>query len=199
MLEPALAMPERSRAGANTALRVTTVIPAHDRPGALARVLSRLERQPVDEVIVVDNASSADITTAVVGSRTRYIGSATNLGVEARNVGARATTAELLLMLDDDSYPQPGAVEAMRTLFERYPDLGAVGGKVVDVHESDEIPFRTGEEVGSFDWFSHYGIRDVPDGEPIPAFFAAEGACMIGHQAFVEAGGFSSPVLPRAW
>ena len=44
-----------------------------------------------------------------------------NLNIAGRNLAAQKARGELLLMLDDDSYPLPGAVEALRWAFEALP------------------------------------------------------------------------------
>src|SRR5690606_2358418 len=80
------------------------------------------------EVVVVDNASS-DGSPAKVEKEfpgVRVIALDTNTGVAAFNRGVDAATGDVVLVLDDDSWPEPGAVEAgLRTLAEN-PRLGAV-------------------------------------------------------------------------
>ena len=173
--------------------RVTAVIPAHNRPVALRRVLECLESEPVDQVIVVDNGSRVDLSPITELVSASLIRSPINVGVAARNLGARVADGELLLMLDDDSYPDPGTVEKMRDLFSRVPTLGALGGKVIDIDPSNSASVGSGDEVGSFDWFSRYGIPHSAEADGIPAFFAAEGACMIRRAAYELVGGFFEP------
>ena len=175
------------------ALRVTAVIPTHDRPGALGEVLARIRDEPIDEVIVVDNASTARLELATSCTNVRVIRMQLNTGIRARNVGAREARGELLLMLDDDSYPRPGTVARLRTMFERCPRLGAVGGKVIDVDPVQTGVLNTGEEVGSFHWLSCYGHVGIDGERGVPSFFVAEGACMIRHLAHREVGGFFEP------
>ncbi len=173
--------------------RVSAIVPAHNRPKSLARVLDQLAERPVDEIVVVDNGSSVGLAAIAESRGARYIRSDKNQGVHARNLGAVVATGDLLLMLDDDSYPRPGAVSAMRDLFMRTPRLGAVGGKVVDVEENGSAAIRTGEEVGSFDWLARYGARHRGVVEDIPAYFFAEGASMIRRDAYWDVGGCFEP------
>jgi len=179
---------------------VTAVIPTHDRPDdALTRVLERISEEPIDEVVIVDNGSVQDVGRIVEREGATLLRCRVNTGIGARNRGAEVARGDLLLMLDDDSYPLPGTVAKMRAAFERSPRLGILGGKVVDVDPEGDLPLRTGEEVGSFDWFSRYGFTKGDDARGsdaiggIPSFFAAEGASMIRRAAHQQVGGFFEP------
>ena len=86
------------------------VVPTRDRPAALRRCLAALGRQEgcgALEVVVVDDGSLDAATVAAVvraaGAtlvRTRPRGPAA-----ARNEGARAASAEIVLLVDDDCLP----------------------------------------------------------------------------------------------
>ena len=175
------------------ALTVTAIIPAHNRPVALARVLARLSDHPIAEILVVDNGSAVDLAPIVEQAGARLVRSPVNTGVAARNIGAAIAGGDLLLMLDDDSYPQAETVATLRDLFEDSPRLGAVGGKVIDMDSEDIRPIRSGEELGSFDWLSRFGAPGVEKPEGMPAFFAAEGASMVRRAAFQQVDGFFEP------
>jgi GT2 family glycosyltransferase len=167
---------------------------SHNRRDSLRVVLEQLRRFPCAEVLVADNASS-DGTRELVqawGGNVRLIELDRNLGIAARNVAAREARSDLILMLDDDSYPQEGAVAALRSAFARLPRLGVAGGRVVDVDARGQR-FREGREVGSFDWFFRPagGSDHPPDG--FPASFFPEGCCMVRRQAFLEVGGWFEP------
>ena len=165
------------------------------RPGSLASVLERLRQLPIDEVIVVDNA--ADPGTAGViersGSQARLVTSDENLGEAGRNPGALEARGDLLLMLDDDSYPLPGAVERLVAAFQAMPRLGAAGGMVYDVDARGDVVRST--ELGTFDWYLRGGRTGDGPVEGLPAFFFPEGASMIRREAYLEAGGFFPPYL----
>jgi len=172
---------------------VSAVVLAFNREQTLGVVLDRLEALPVDEVIVVDNGST-DGSAAVArsrGGRVRAVEASRNLGIAGRNLGVTEARGDLLLMLDDDSHPLPGAIEAMVDAFRRRPDLGAAGGLLLDVDARGEpVPL---EQAGSFDWFLRGGRRSPAPPEGLPTFFFPEGACMIRRRAFVEAGGWFEP------
>lgn len=166
---------------------------AYHRPQAVAEVLERLSTLPVDEVVVVDNSSDEE-TAAVVRAapgNVHLVRTGENLGIAGRNRAAEQATHELLLMLDDDSYPLPGAVEELIAMFERMPKLGVAGGLVRDVNDAKEVVLDT--QVGTFDWWLRGGHTGPAGDEGFPAFFFPEGACMVRRAAFLGVGGFYEP------
>jgi GT2 family glycosyltransferase len=173
-------------------MTVSAVILAYRRPHELAIVLDRLGALPVDEVLVVHNGDGPEIP-AVAQSRpgVRILDPQANLGIGGRNLAAQEARGELLLMLDDDSYPLPGAVEAFEGIFAALPRLGAAGGLVRDIDASGEVLLE--RELGTFDWFLRAGRKDEPGVEGWPAFFFPEGASMLRREAFLEVGGFFEP------
>jgi GT2 family glycosyltransferase len=186
------APPVRAYDGPVPAARVSAIVLAHRRREEVSNTLDRLADLPVDEVIVVDNASG-DGTAELVrsrGDRVQLVEAGRNLGAAGRNLGAQAARGEFLVMLDDDSYPRPGAIEAALAAFARAPHVGLVGGSVRDVDQDGTIVFR--DEVGSFDWWLRAGRSDVPPAG-LPAFFFPEGACVVRRRAYLEAGGCFPP------
>jgi GT2 family glycosyltransferase len=173
--------------------RVSAVIITRDRSDVLGLVLDRLAELPVDEVIVVDNGSEDGTAEAVRsrGGNVRLLEAGGNLGVAGRNLGAREATGELLLMLDDDAYPLPGAVEALAAAFAANPRLGVAGGFVRDVDSDGNVLLS--DELGTFDWWLRAGRTEAIPAEGAPAFSFPEGACMVRRQAYLEAGGFFEP------
>ncbi len=172
---------------------VSAVILSRDRREALGIVLDRLCELPVDEVVVVDNGSR-DGTPEMVrarGGNVRVIELGANRGIAGRNVGAREARGELILGLDDDAYPLPGAVEALVAQFRAQPRLGVAGGRVrdIDSHRGRVLE----EEVGTFDWFLRGGRDDEVPPEGVPTFFFPEGACMSRRRAHFEVGGYFEP------
>jgi GT2 family glycosyltransferase len=171
---------------------VSAIVLAYRRRAEVANTLDRLADLPVDEVIVVDNASE-DGTADLVRSRggaVRLVEAGGNVGAAGRNLGAEVARGEFLVMLDDDSYPRPGAIEAALAVFAHAPGVGLIGGSVRDVDPDGQIRFA--DEVGSFDWWLRAGRSEVPS-SGLPAFFFPEGACLVRRQAYLEAGGCFAP------
>lgn len=173
--------------------RVTAVLLAFNRRDAVAEVLGRLdELAAVDEVIVVDNGEDGtDELVRSWGGKVRLVDPGGNVGIAGRNLGAREATGDLIVFLDDDSYPLPGAVEALRELFDRMPKLAVAGGFVRDVDAAKKVVVDT--QVGSFDWWLRGGEKGDAPSHGFPAFFFPEGACMVRRQAFLDVGGFFEP------
>ena len=75
--------------------RISVVVPTRDRPEALGRCLTALERQtvPVEIVVVEDSAGRGPAT--------------------ARNEGVRRARGEAICFTDDDCAPFPGWAEAL--------------------------------------------------------------------------------------
>jgi GT2 family glycosyltransferase len=168
---------------------VSAVLLTFNRREMTARVLDILQEQgSVDEVIVVD--ASSDGTAEMARERGATVLEPGDLGAAGRNVGAQHASHDLVLFIDDDSHPEPGAVAELQRAFERNPRLGVAGGFIRNVDDSGTIVID--EQVGSFDWFLRSGIEgDPPEG--IPAYFFPEGACMVRRDAFLQAGGFYGP------
>lgn len=174
--------------------RVSAVVLAFNRRDAVAEVLGHLDKLPaVDEVLVVDNGSEDDTAELVSswGGKVRLVDAGGNAGIAGRNLGAREATGDLVVFLDDDSYPLPGAVEALTALFDRVPRLAVAGGLVRDVDPDKRVVLDT--QVGTFDWWLRGGATGDPPAEGFPAFFFPEGACMVRRAAFLEVGGFYEP------
>lgn len=174
--------------------RVSAVILAHDRRDEVALVLDRLRDEPVDEIIVVDSGSSdgtADMVRARPEPHVHLLDPGGNVAIAGRNRGAEAATGELVLMLDDDAFPLPGAVARMRDAFTRDPRLAVAAGRVLDATPEGEV--LRSDELGTFDWFFRGG-RDLAVGEDgVPVFFFPEGASMVRREAYLAVGGFFEP------
>lgn len=171
---------------------VSAVVLSYNRRRSLTRTLERLAELPVDEVLVADNASS-DGTLEMLRERDdiRLVDNGANLGASGRNEAVRRATGDLVVSLDDDSCPLPGAIEEMVAAFEHNPRLGALGGFVRDVDNEGDVVIST--EVGTFDWFLRCGRKGAPPPDGFETFFFPEGACMVRRDAFLEVGGFYPP------
>lgn len=174
-------------------LSVSAVVLSYNRRDALERTLDHLAHLPVDEVVVVDNGSTDGTAERLAerGGAERVLAAGANLGIAGRNRGAELAHGDLLLMLDDDCHPVPGAIEALRGAFEAVPRLGALGGLVRDVDDAGRVLLT--HEVGTFDWFLRGGRSGPAPAEGFPTFFFPEGASMLRRAAFEEVGGFYEP------
>ena len=98
------------------------VLPTRNRKKRLLQTLGHISATPGPdmEIVVVDNASE-DGTPDVVRREypnLKLICLDSNVGTTARNIGADATDASVIIMLDDDSYPEAGVVEKLMAAME---------------------------------------------------------------------------------
>jgi len=189
-------MPERTRMNEGDSTRrprVSAVVLSHERMRELEIVLGALKGLPVDEVLVAgDGTGEAATLVAAHAPWARLLERpGVHLGIAGRNLAAREAIGDHLLMLDDDAYPLPGAVEAMLAAFRRDPQLAVVGGLVREVDESGRTV--ADDQPGTFDWWLRAGARGDPPPRGFRAFFFPEGASMIDRDAFLSVGGFFEP------
>lgn len=109
----------------NFRMKLSVIIPTHNRADVLEICLERITRQEgVDfEVIVVDDGSE-DHTAKVVATFKDVIyikQKASQQGV-ARNKGAKKTTGDILLFIGDDIFVEPGFLMQHMNIHIKNPD-----------------------------------------------------------------------------
>ena len=159
----------------------------------LTRLLAEVgvQRTPGDEVIVVDNKASAGGTDGIRGHPVvdRVVDSPGNLGFPpAVNLGARAATRDVLLLLNPDAIPAPGCLDALRNP----PDSYAAWMGVVTLPGGERVNTAGGES--HYLGFSWVGGLDEPVSalprQPYHAGFIS-GACLaVRLEVWRELGGF---------
>jgi glycosyltransferase involved in cell wall biosynthesis len=126
---------------------------------AIESALSQREGQV--EVIVVDDASSDDTAGVLAkrfGSRIEYLRHSERRGAGAsRNAGLRIARGHLVAFLDDDDLWLPGKLDAELSVFEQFPDAGAV--------VSDSLTFVQGEAAAQ-SFFARNGLLAATAGQP---------------------------------
>jgi GT2 family glycosyltransferase len=130
------------------------IIVSRNTKAHLERCLDSLHRPSPHlshEIIVVDNAST-DASVEMVRSRwsdTRVVALDTNIGFgAANNVGFRASSSELVLLLNSDTIVPDKAVDRLVAALRSHPDAAIVGPRLVDRDGRPELSF--GKMIGPF-------------------------------------------------
>ena len=123
-------------------LRLTLLIPTHNRSAELVQALESVARQDLDpalwECVVIDNASTDDTPEAVE----RFAAAHPTLrlrrvyepqaGVShARNRGLHEATTELIASIDDDERINEGFLSAYLRFFDEHPGANVAGGRII--------------------------------------------------------------------
>jgi GT2 family glycosyltransferase len=113
---------------------VSVVVLSWNRCESLQESLRRVEEElgGRGQVIVVDNGSSDGSPEMVRREfpRAELVVLPSNVGVAALNVGITASRGEVVVLLDDDSYPLPGAFRALQEVFAGDPMLGIAACRI---------------------------------------------------------------------
>ena len=165
----------------------------------------------VDEVILVDNASAdgslAQIEAVFLGdSRVKILRNRENLGFAAGcNIGAEHSSGRYLFFLNPDCVLAPDSVKHLVRVFDEYPDVGMVGGLLVNPDGTEQpggrravpTPWRAFVRVSGLSHFSWRWPKLCSDfllhDQPLPAgpveVEAISGACtLIRRELFNEIG-----------
>ena len=147
-------------------MRISVVIPTHNRAPVLACCLDALEGQGADEVVVVNDASS-DGTAAVLDERpwVRAIHREHSGGRSgAKNTGIEAASGEVVLFVDDDALAEPGLVDRHRGHHLEHPEPGeALLGRVTWAPEIEVTPHMHWLENGG----PMFAYNDIDDPENV--------------------------------
>jgi GT2 family glycosyltransferase len=129
------------------AVRLSIVIISFNTRGDLERCLETLAAAPPaapHEIVVVDNASS-DGSPEAVRSRwpaIRVLVQPENVGfARANNAGIRATSGELVLLLNSDTLVPPGAIDTLIARLAAHAGAAAAGPRLVDARGEVELSF----------------------------------------------------------
>lgn len=175
---------------------IAVIVVLHGNADEIPATLAALEPQlgPHDEVVLVDNASPDDSAAAARRAmpRATVIETGTNGGFAAGcHVGADASRAELLLLLNPDTVPQPGFLDALRATATERPAWGTWQALVTlpdgaTVNTQGNLVHFLG-----FGWAGGHGkpVAQAPTA-PVEVGFASGAAMVIRREAWDAAGGF---------
>jgi GT2 family glycosyltransferase/glycosyltransferase involved in cell wall biosynthesis len=182
--------------------RASILVPVH---GQLAATLQCLHALADDgdttgcEVIVVDDASSDDSPRVLPQiPHLRYLHLPTNQGfIGACNAGAALARGQFLVLLNNDTVPQPGWLDALLGTFAAHPDTGVAGAMLLypdgRLQEAGGIVHADGEAA-------NYGRGDDPE-DPRYAFvrecdYVSGAALAIPRALWLEMAGLDAHFAP---
>jgi GT2 family glycosyltransferase len=182
----------------STGPAVAVVLVCHDSAEDVGRTLELVGAQlrDRDELVIVDNAS-ADATVAQVrraAPGASVLQSAANLGFAGGcGLGARHTSAELLLFLNPDARPAPGCLEALRACAPEHPSWGAWQALVVLPGGQQVNTAGNPVHFLGFGWAGGHGrvlAQEATAPHEVPS--ASGAAFVVRRAAWDAAGGFDA-------
>lgn len=125
-----------------TRQRISVVIPCYNSARFLDEALRSVHEQtrPVDEIIVVDDASTDESAAIARAAQVTCISLDRNRGPgAARNRGISSSTGDLIAFLDADDYWMPTHIEEVAGLLERYPASVVAFSRIQRFGEEDVV------------------------------------------------------------
>lgn len=155
---------------------ISVVIPVKDGARYLVEVLEALDREPVQEILVIDSGSR-DESVAIAraaGARVLEIPPSEFGHGRTRNLGAERTRGELIAFLTQDATPCPGWADAYREAFGLAPNVGAAYGPHLPRPGTSPMISRELEE-----FFAGFASGEAPAIQRAgdPAFLSNVNAC----------------------
>ncbi|MFW2545256.1 glycosyltransferase [Primorskyibacter sp. 2E107] len=181
---------------------VSIVIPAHNKvkvtyAGLCALLLAW--NKASFEVILVDDASTDETATLeeLVSGITVIHNEEPMRFIRACNAGVAQARGKYVVLLNNDTEPTTGWLDALIDGFDRFPNVGLVGSKLL-------YPDGTLQDAGGIIWGSgdpwNYGNRQNPN-EPRFSYarqadYLSGAAVMTTREIWEEVGGLSSYLEP---
>ncbi|MFJ4017412.1 glycosyltransferase family 2 protein [Microbacterium sp. NPDC090014] len=180
--------------------KVSVIVAHYEQPGELARTLSALSTQDYPrellEIVVADDGSAGDVLVPPGVTLVRQDDRGFRLAA-ARNLGARASTGDVLCFLDADTAPEPGYVRALTRLPALLPEAVTVGRRRhadfsgIDA-ETPVIEAVIGRELPEPAWLAeeYARSRDLLDADDRSYRFVIGAVIACSRRLFEETGGF---------
>lgn len=145
-------------------MTLSIIIVSYNTRDDLARCLESLHHPPPalpHEIIVVDNQSTDGSPGAArQWPDVRVIEAGANLGfARANNIGIRASSGAMLLLLNSDTIVPPRAVDRLVAELERSAEAAVIGPRLVDREGRTEVSF--GPTISPFNELRQKLLREA--------------------------------------
>ena len=153
------------------------------------------------EVVVVDNGSTDGSPDFVAHHypQVKLIRNECNAGFSAgNNIGLRKASGELLVLLNQDTVVQPGWLAALAAEFDRHPDAGIVGSKILDP-DGQTLQHAGGRIEHPSALGQHYGYGELDEGqydEPCQVEFVTGAAMALKREVLSTIGDLDEGFYP---
>src|SRR5579863_3769008 len=121
---------------------IAVIVPAYNCSSHLRKCLDALAKSSGTdfECIVVDDGSTDDSAAVAQSCGARVLSTGGRKGPAcARNIGARASGADVLLFIDSDVCVKPETLQRVRSAFQKDAELTALIGSYDDAPESPDF------------------------------------------------------------
>lgn len=187
--------------------KVSVIIPTYNRANYIGLTIRSFINQNYEksllEIIICDNCST-DNTKAVVEQIIRdnaavaikYIFEKKQGSHFARNTAAKTASGDILYFTDDDMIADKDMLAHITEVFKRYPNLGAVTGKVIPKWETE--PPKWVKKYLNNQWLSliDRGMELCITDYDLGVYSCHEA---IRRELFMDTGGFHPDIIGTEW
>ena len=174
--------------------KVTIIIPNYNGLKFMEPCFRALDSQKSEDyrILVVDNGSTDGSVEWLKEHRVPTIFLETNTGFSgAVNVGIRAADTPYVILLNNDTEPDPLYVEEMIRAIEASPDIFSVSSKMIQLYDREKMD-DAGDMYTVLGWAFQRGVGRPTEAynRPAAVFSACAGAAIYRREVFEEIGCF---------
>ena len=178
-------------------MKFSIIIPTRRVNSYLRESLTNLKKLAYDnfEVIIVLDEEDIEFSKKNSSAKFKFLAVGSKSPGEKRNIGAKQATGEIIAFLDDDAFPSKQWLSEAKKVFERDPDLYALGAPAVTPPNAQFLEKCSGKVLetrltsGSTSYRHFPGRRRAIDDYPAVNLF-------VKRKAFLAVGGFTKDFWP---